>query len=296
MAGLKFQTCTVLNTLPTIVEENGAIRVTGNCDFTFVDADNSVSGYKCAGDDFKAEKVSIDFAKVLTALKPATGETGYGRIEIYTGFEGAEPAIFANALAQKGLPIWAEFVVESTTKAKALAETVKKLLENSVVMGNKLFNLAVEGTDDAAKLTIEATGEYTRIKHAKVLKLDAYTNDAKVIAESTVETKGVNGFGTYSHLIKDLRLPSEANLGWKAPNAVEMPVPGAIYNQYIINYEAPAPHKGMHAVGQKLINTTTHVFWVNQAVDTGMAFGSVFGEKLVDAKSAATAESNELED
>ena len=42
-----------------------------------------------------------------------------------------------------------------------------------------------------------------------------------------------------------------------------MPIVGAIYNQYIINYYAPSTaNPSFTAVGNRSMSETTHIFWV----------------------------------
>ena len=57
-------------------------------------------------------------------------------------------------------------------------------------------------------------------------------------------------------------MPTAANYQWTHIRQVETPIVGAIYDQYIIEYAAPATNDGMQCVGQRLESTTTHVFWV----------------------------------
>ena len=78
---------------------------------------------------------------------------------------------------------------------------------------------------------------------------------------------GKNAFGTYSQIIKDLRLPTAANYQWSAIRQVETPIVGAIYNQYIIEYHAPANSHPLSVVGGRLNSYTTHVFWVKNDTD-----------------------------
>jgi hypothetical protein len=78
---------------------------------------------------------------------------------------------------------------------------------------------------------------------------------------------GKNAFGTYSQIIKDLRLPTAANYQWSAIRQVETPIVGATYNQYIIEYHAPANSHPLSVVGGRLNSHTTHVFWVKNDTD-----------------------------
>lgn len=74
--------------------------------------------------------------------------------------------------------------------------------------------------------------------------------------------QGVNGFGTYEQLIKDLRLPTMENLRWMSPTASEMPVPGNKYVQYTFHQISCRGVLGGSAVGEVTHSKTTHVFFV----------------------------------
>jgi hypothetical protein len=55
----------------------------------------------------------------------------------------------------------------------------------------------------------------------------------------------------------------------------EMPVVGAVYTQYIINYYAPSTaNPSFTAVGNRSMSETTHVFWVNTAAKAVDAEGN----------------------
>jgi len=93
---------------------------------------------------------------------------------------------------------------------------------------------------------------------------DDYSDEVAELGDSNIVLKerGENAFGTYSQIVKDLRLPTAANWQPLHIRKVETPIIDAIYNQYIIEYVAPASNDGLACVGQKLESTTTHVFWV----------------------------------
>lgn len=74
--------------------------------------------------------------------------------------------------------------------------------------------------------------------------------------------QGVNGFGTYEQLIKDLRLPTMENMRWMSPTASEMPIPGNKYVQYTIHQISCRGVLGGSAVGEVTHSKTTHVFFV----------------------------------
>lgn len=216
-------------------------------------------------------KATINFSNdtLLAALK-AGGAKTYCRLDIYLGVEGAEPYIYSTPWVQKGMPFWIEFTVKEADKAATIAKNVADMLKkNHVFLCDKdLINVSV----DDAKLVLEGATEYQRFRKIEISTFDAYDDYAEKVAELdpkdedatdiTLNERGKNSFGTYSQIIKDLRLPTAANYQWTHIRQVETPIVGAIYNQYIVEYEAPASNDGLHAVGQRMTSHTTHVFWV----------------------------------
>lgn len=244
-------------------------------DFVFV-KDCVKAIRKRAGYNAVMCKATIDFAdSALLAALRAGGAKTYCRLDIYLGVEGAEPYIYSTPWVQKGMPFWIEFTVkeadEATTIAKNVADMLKK---NHVFLCDKdLINVSVSGS----KLILEGATEYQRFRKIEISTFDAYDDYADKVAELDptktaatdikLDERGKNSFGTYSQIIKDLRLPTAANYQWTHIRQVETPIVGAIYNQYIVEYEAPATNDGLHAVGQRMTSHTVHVFWVKNDSD-----------------------------
>lgn len=246
-------------------------------------------------------KATIDFSDdtLLAALK-AGGAKTYCRLDIYLGVEGAEPYIYSTPWVQKGMPFWIEFTVKEADEAATIAKNVADMLKkNHVFLCDKdLINVSVDG----AKLVLEGATEYQRFRKIEISTFDAYDDYAEKVAELdpkdedatdiTLDERGKNSFGTYSQIIKDLRLPTAANYQWTHIRQVETPIVGAIYNQYIVEYEAPASNDGLHAVGQRMTSHTTHVFWVKN--DSALisawetALGTIGTVVDVDADSVST--------
>lgn len=226
---------------------------------------------KRAGYEAVPCKATIDFSDttLLAALK-AGGAKTYCRLDIYLGVEGAEPYIYSTPWVQKGMPFWIEFTVKEADEAATIAKNVADMLKkNHVFLCDKdLINVSVTGS----KLVLEGATEYQRFRKIEISTFDAYDDYAEKVAELDptktsatdikLDERGKNSFGTYSQIIKDLRLPTAANYQWTHIRQVETPIVGAIYNQYIVEYEAPATNDGLHAVGQRMTSHTTHVFWV----------------------------------
>lgn len=305
--GLNFQTQTIINSDldPDSSKLNG--KGTGNTylfksdktnidgvevdvlkikrDFVFV-KDCVKAIRKRAGYNAVMCKATIDFADsaLLAALKTGGAKT-YCRLDIYLGVEGAEPYIYSTPWVQKGMPFWIEFTVKEADEAATIAKNVADMLKkNHVFLCDKdLINVSVSGS----KLILEGATEYQRFRKIEISTFDAYDDYADKVAELDptktaatdikLDERGKNSFGTYSQIIKDLRLPTAANYQWTHIRQVETPIVGAIYNQYIVEYEAPATNDGLHAVGQRMTSHTVHVFWVKNDANLISAWETVLG-------------------
>lgn len=317
--GLNFQTQTIINsnldpdssklngkgTDNTYLFKSGKTNIDGvevdalkiKRDFVFV-KDCVKAIRKRAGYNAVMCKATIDFADsaLLAALKTGGAKT-YCRLDIYLGVEGAEPYIYSTPWVQKGMPFWIEFTVKETDKAATIAKNVADMLKkNHVFLCDKdLINVSVSGS----KLILEGATEYQRFRKIEISTFDAYDDYADKVAELDptktaatdikLDERGKNSFGTYSQIIKDLRLPTAANYQWTHIRQVETPIVGAIYNQYIVEYEAPATNDGLHAVGQRMTSHTVHVFWVKNDADLISAWETVLGTvgTVVDVNAAS---------
>lgn len=323
--GLNFQTQTIINsnldpdssklngkgTDNTYLFKSGKTNIDGvevdalkiKRDFVFVK--NCVKAIrKRAGYNAVMCKATIDFADttLLAALK-AGGAKTYCRLDIYLGVEGAEPYIYSTPWVQKGMPFWIEFTVKEADEAATIAKNVADMLKkNHVFLCDKdLINVSVSGS----KLILEGATEYQRFRKIEISTFDAYDDYADKVAELDptktaatdikLDERGKNSFGTYSQIIKDLRLPTAANYQWTHIRQVETPIVGAIYNQYIVEYEAPATNDGLHAVGQRMTSHTVHVFWVKNDSDLISAWETALGTigTVVDVDAASDEEEEE---
>ena len=283
MAGLNFQTQTIINSnldpdsgkvlFETVAKANNYSG--GTCaalqvkrDFLFLEA-NVDCIRKKVGYEAELCEATIDFNQLN--LAPTDHAVNYCRLDIYVGVEGAEPYIYSNPWYHKGKPFWVEFIVKKGDTATAIADRVEKTIKS-----NHIFQVdkdLIKVTNESGKLTLTGATEYQRFKKIEINMFedtDDYadvvaaldTNDTASTEAIALKVKGKNAFGTYSQIIKDLRLPTAANYQWLATRKVEVPVVGAIYDQYIIEYHAPANSHPLSVVGGQLDSHTTHVFWV----------------------------------
>lgn len=298
MAGLNFQTQTIINSNLDPDSGKGVVLFEGKKekvdgvekdvlkikrDFLFV-KDNVDCIRRRKGYAAELCEATIDFTK-LTSVVPTDHAVNYLRLDIYLGVDGAEPYIYSTPWYHKGKPFWVEFLAKNGDNAKALADRLEKTIKS-----NHMFqvdkDLIKVANDGAGKITLTGATEYQRFRKVtlNIFKETAdYDDEVATMNPNKVQAAdpnkvqaadpialvkfGKNAFGTYSQIIKDLRLPTAANYQWSAIRQVETPIVGAIYNQYIIEYHAPANSHPLSVVGGRLNSYTTHVFWVKNDTD-----------------------------
>lgn len=253
-------------------------------------ADSVTAIYKAVGTDPELAKVTLD----LSQINGTKGDTF--RLSIYVGLtQASQDSRYSNDMILKGKPFSVDFVFTTAEDtAEALAKTIKKY--DVLVYGDKLLNVSHSNTF----ITIEATNEYQRFKTVNIEKFDEskyfgmgeYTvvrslddiekKDSNAAVTETEEGKfvGKEGFGTYSYLLHNLRLPTSARTQAFGINQDETPIVGAKYNQYTIHYCTNRGPLGLNAVGDTVKSVTTHVFYVKSdlATDFETALGKIAPE------------------
>lgn len=196
---------------------------------------------------------------------------GIYRLKLYIRLSGSQNSYYSNDFVFKGKPFVYEFKIASnSTTAALVAKEIKRVIDKTQAFyGDKYIKTEV--AED--KLTIHGVDEYQLFTEAKIQKLNTAANNPLTnevfedVTEGTI-TKSVEGFGTYTHILKDLRLPTIEARKFEAVNQEELPVPGAKYNQYIIEYKVDRGLFGGAAVGQQVTSKTTHVFYVLDSLAT----------------------------
>lgn len=269
-------TTTLINEIPFTKKDNGKLRIGKHLfEKRWVESIRKAVGHK-----MELCEASLD----MEAVKTAVGDATVARLYIYVGLEGSEESIYANDWYRKGMPLSVSFAVgDAAVMAKAIEDTVGKF--NVFTKVKKVLEVKADGT----KLTIKGTHEHQRLQKISILVGDGgmlgeeksvlawdlsecrYAGTAEGMGTDAYVTQtgvtlvnpGVNGFGTYSQLLKDLRLPTANHNHWLSVQKDEMPIVGALYTQYIINYYAPSTaNPSFTAVGNRSMSETTHVFWV----------------------------------
>lgn len=195
----------------------------------------------------------------------ANADAGIYRLKMYMRLSGSQNSYYANDFVFKGKPLVYEYkITQNSTSGADVAKEIKRVIDKiQALYGDKWIKASVNGST----LKISGTDEYQLFTEAKLQKLNAAANNPLTnevfedIAEGTI-TKCREGFGTYTHILKDLRLPTMEARRFTAINQEELPVPGAKYNQYTIYYKVDRGLFGGAAVGQQVTSMTTHVFYV----------------------------------
>ena len=255
-------TTTLINEIPnSAVVKEGVLRLGKHLfEKRWVENIRKAEGHEMELCEAKVNLANVNF-----------GDANVARLYIYVGLDGSEESIYANDWYRKGMPLSVSFAVGSAADmATAIADTIKTF--NVFTKVKKVLDVTA---DENGVLTIKGTHEHQRLNKIAILVEDPASKlgEEKVVAEYELNRKahaavtdvkvGVNGFGTYSQLIKDLRLPTAAHNSWLSVQKDEMPIVGALYTQYIINYYAPSTaNPSFTAVGNRSMSETTHVFWV----------------------------------
>lgn len=239
-------------------------------------ASNVTAIYKAVANDPEMAKVCFNLGNIDAEI----GDTF--RLSIYVGLsQASQDSRYSNDFILKGKPFTVDFVwnnEDAEEVAKKLVKTINKY--EVMVYGDKLLNV----THSGEYIMIEAVNEYQRFRVVNIEKFDqkAYHGmgeynvvksledldkaDTNEEVTGAVENyfEGKEGFGTYSFLLHNLRIPTFERTRYQGLNQEETPIPGVKYNQYTIHYCADRGILGLNAVGDTVKSVTTHVFYVRQ--------------------------------
>lgn len=203
------------------------------------------------------------------SFKMAQQDAGIYRIKLYMRLSGSQNSYYANDFVFKGKPLVYEFrIASNTTPGANVAAEAKRVIDKiQTLYGDKWIKTHVDGD----VLTISGTDEYQLFTEAKLQQLKTSPENSynpewfEDIAEGTI-VPCKEGFGTYTHILKDLRLPTIESRRFEAVNQEELPIPGMKYNQYTIYYKVDRGLFGGAALGQQVTSMTTHVFYVLESI------------------------------
>lgn len=173
--------------------------------------------YKAPYTDPKMAQVEIDFAQIPATVKK--GDTI--RLSIYIRLtEADQSSYYANDTRYKGRPFTIEFpwLGNATDTLKNVTKLIKKY-------GLLVFEKeVVKVTTDSTKLILTAVNEFQRFH---VVKLEKYLDPQELYKPEweeldaaglvTIKEKGVEGFGTYGWVLRNIKLPTHQHTTAFAP-------------------------------------------------------------------------------
>lgn len=258
--------------------------------------DNITHVYKVEATAPKPAKVSFNLAQLSTVK-----EGDMLRLNIRVGLtQGSNSSFYANDDYHKNHPFFIDFVWKGA--ASDVAKNIEKVINKNElnVYGEKFMNVKASGTS----IEFEAVNEYQRFIKADIERFvpnDAM-KDFEVLAVAEVATEsnptptheitlGNEGFGTYSWILHNLRIPTSARTDFMAVNHEENPIPGAKYNQYTIHYCVNRGTLGTNAVGDQVTSHTTHVLYIKDDLckDFETILKEILGDKQIEVIKARSA-------
>lgn len=242
--------------------------------------DNVLHIYKRAATDPQLAQATVDLSGIT--------DPGIYRIAMYVRLQGSNNELYANDYVFKGKPFFIEFTKKSDS------ETAAQLATRVVKIAKKYQHMMYDHTllkfsNSGAVVTIDATDEFQLFLEVELQQFDetagiqqsCCANSGDFVTIDTIDAdspahqgnvvlvhQGVPGFGTYRQIIKDLRLPTPDNRRWMGIIQDETPVYGNKYDQYTIIYCKKVGVQGMDHVGDIVTAETSHIFFVNHALQS----------------------------
>ena len=254
--------------------------------------DDVVAIYKNPYVPARNAKLFIDIDKFMTDMKSEHADAKRFKLDFYIRRSGDNNSFYSNAFVFKGKDFHYEWTNKENTAAlvRKMINKIMKLYgdvynkiyveDGKLVFENDNYGLFTEaklsvyvpqesdcctyregGWEVISELIFKcASEEGEECEHVNfaIFSDEEDNQEGKYMHAE----QGVNGFGTYEQLLKDLRLPTMENFRWTSLNESEMPVPGNKYVQYTFHQISCRGVLGGSAVGEVTHSKTTHVFFV----------------------------------
>jgi hypothetical protein len=170
---------------------------------------------------------------------------------------------------------------QKTSNASAINPQVKKYTLESYGYTENMkaaFNAINDGTFNLKDFSFSSGGFAVALsEHSNLVEGvlyvfeedEEYPDGGYWKKQGTVRSpkKSNPGFGTYEQIMKDIKLPTCSNTGLAVPHLDEMPIIGALYDQYIITYTKDRGVLG-NTVGENTVSQTTHSIWVKKELSS----------------------------
>lgn len=266
----------------TELVKDGAVNVwrNGQYDIEKVGKITKTEGYK--GEN---AKLVLDCSKLIAEAEDGVQDLGLYQLTFKVEMDGK---FLSDWASPEYNGFYKPFVVGldvNETNVEKMAEYLCEQINLALAENNKFIKVSSEGDN----LTIEATDNYMILKpeNFKFEKYEVVGCDTclgeyipkKIKEYITVEKEGKQPFATGTWLLENQRLPNSNNFRYFGFND-EMPIAGALYNQYSFDYRSERPGLGGHSgVGQEIAAITSHTFFVMQG-EAATAFEAAFAGKI----------------
>lgn len=234
-------------------------------------ADKIEKAYRRPYQEAKNEQIKITMPSTMN---------GTYRLAIWVSQEGLSSSIYADAQLRHKKPFFYEITNPTVQK---FADAIKAEMQ---MTDFNFFKASVDGG-----LVLTADDCYARFQKVQLVKVhegnqvnftgwedyetpaevDWVRKDAKEADKEvngvTVIKFGTEGAGTVARLIKNLRIPTDANTNPFGTDMGGKPVPGGMYDQVTIEYVTERRHIGGQVMGALDNSITTHTFFVPKDSD-----------------------------
>lgn len=257
--------------------------------------DNITAAYKNAYVAATKDKLTINLSDVVTAV--AT-EGKIVRLKVGLQQEGLVSSIYADTKLKHIKPFFYEIKVAAAATAADIADAFVAIISKEMSWTD--FKVFFKASNVANALVLEADDVYARFAEFSIGSVPiAVANQSnlgniltgvddydpilewKRVEGTTAKVtlvKGSEGAGTVARLIKNLRVPTDANTDPFGADNGGKPIPGGQYTQYTIEYCTDRRHIGGQVMGALDKSITTHVFFVESGAVT--AFETEFVTNL----------------
>lgn len=231
--------------------------------------------------------------EIVAITIPAVTPKETLRLAVYTSQEGLSSSTYADAQLFHKKPFFYEIEATGTaaTDAQTLCDLINKEMratdfnyfKASVASGSAVLTLTADDCYTRFQkihlATVELAANMTGWEDFKTVAIDWVRKD-RTVAGKVALTPGTEGAGTVKRLIKNLRVPTDANTNVFGIDTGGKPIPNGQYDQIVIEYVTERRHIGGQVMGAIDNSITTHVFFVER---TGAATFKTELEKVYGA-------------
>lgn len=215
--------------------------------------------------------------EIVAITVPAVTKGDTLRLAVYTSQEGLSSSTYADAQLFHKKPFFYEIEAVGTaaTDAQKLCDLINKEMratdfnyfKASVASGSAVLTLTADDCYTRFQkihlATVELAANMTGWEDFKSVEID-WVRKNGTVADEVALTPGTEGAGTVKRLIKNLRVPTDANTNVFGIDTGGKPIPNGQYDQIVIAYVTDRRHIGGQVMGALDKSVTTHTFFVER--------------------------------